>query len=57
MSKAKRRGPTTDPWGTPFFTTFSLDFQPQIVVYCFVPFRKIWAHALADTLIPEWASF
>ena len=57
MSKAKRRGPTTDPWGTPFFTTFSLDFQPQIVVYCFLPFRKTWAHALADTLIPEWASF
>ena len=39
--KRKRRGPRTDPWGTPWDTNFESDLAPLISTYCFLEIKKI----------------
>ena len=38
--KRKRRGPRTDPWGTPWDTNFESDLAPLISTYCFLEVKK-----------------
>ena len=40
INEIKRKGASADTCGTAYFTIFSLDRHPRIVVYCFLPSRK-----------------
>ena len=50
MNRIKRRGPSIDPCGTPYFIIFLLDWQSQMVIYCFLPSKKDQNHPLANPL-------
>ena len=47
-----RRGPSTDPWGTPLLTWDSLDVVPLAATHCCLFDKKLWIHTPILPLIP-----
>ena len=50
-------GPRTEPWGTPQFILFTVDFSLLIIVYCCLPDRQDLKKVLVWPLIPQFSRF
>lgn len=52
MKTKNRRGPRTDPWGTPLTTGIGLDTSPSSTTYCTLLLRKAETHLQMLPRIP-----